>query len=154
MRAMPEHAHDLAAQLSEAEARCAAAGESMTPIRRRVLQLLLETNGPAKAYDLLERMQNETGGRAKPPTIYRALDFLTRLGIAHRLETLNAYVACERGACARATIFLLCESCGRSDEFDAGHASVDLEEAARGRGFRINRTMIEVRGECAKCASQ
>jgi Fur family zinc uptake transcriptional regulator len=154
MRAMTEHLRDHAGQIAEAEALCVAVGETLTPLRRRVLQLLLETNGPAKAYDLLERMQNETGGRAKPPTVYRALDFLTRLGIAHRLETMNAYVACERGACVRATIFLLCERCGGSDEFDAGHASVDLEEAARGRGFRINRTMIEVRGECAKCASQ
>lgn len=142
-------AHDAAAQISEAEQRCSAAGESFTPLRKRVLELLLEQHGPAKAYDLLPLLDGEK--TAKPPTIYRALDFLVRMGLAHRIESLNAFVACGVGACARSTIFLICEKCGCAEEFDAGHALVDLTEAARKDGFAINRTMIEASGICSLC---
>lgn len=141
--------HDHTAQITEAEQRCSAAGESFTPLRRRVLELLLEQHGPAKAYDLLPLLDGEKS--AKPPTIYRALDFLVRMGLAHRIESLNAFVACDVGACARSTIFLICEKCGGAEEFDAGHALIDLTEAAKRDGFSITRTMIEASGVCSAC---
>lgn len=149
------HAHshgpiDRARALASADAICAAEGESLTPLRRRVLELLLDAGGPAKAYDLLEGLKTEAGA-AKPPTVYRALEFLTRLGLAHKIETLNAFVACDVGACARTTIFLICSTCGRTEESDAGHALVDVGEAAKRQGFAIERTMIEARGLCADC---
>lgn len=141
-------AHDIA----EAEQRCAAAGENLTPLRRRVLELLIDAQGPAKAYDLLPLLAGDK--QAKPPTIYRALDFLVRMGLAHRIESLNAFVACGIGACARSTIFLICENCGAAEEFDAGHALVDLAEAARRDGFAIRRTMIEAQGLCSACQAR
>lgn len=141
---------DRAQHIAEAERICVAAHESLTPLRRRVLELLLDRHGPAKAYDLLHLLDTETS-QAKPPTIYRALDFLVRMGLAHRIESLNAFVACEIGACARSTIFLICEKCGGAEEFDAGHALVDLSEAAQRDGFSIKRTMIEASGICAAC---
>lgn len=143
-------AHDRAQHLREAEERCAEAGESLTPLRRRVLELLIDHAGPAKAYDLLALLDSGRGP-AKPPTVYRALDFLVRMGLAHRIESLNAFVACGIGACARSTIFLICERCGGAEEFDAGHALVDLTEAASRDGFQINRTMIEASGLCSEC---
>lgn len=145
------HAHDHAGTIAEAERRCEAAGESLTPLRRRVLELLMDQPGPAKAYDLLPLIDAQR--QTKPPTVYRALDFLVRMGLAHRIESLNAFVACDIGACARSTIFLICERCGAADEFDAGHAFVDLTEAARRDGFAIRRTMIEASGLCAACQS-
>ena len=145
----PHGAHDITAQISEAERRCDAANETLTPLRRRVLELLLESEGPAKAYDLLPLIDADK--QAKPPTIYRALDFLVRMGLAHRIESLNAFIACGVGACARSTIFLICEKCGGAEEFDAGHALVDLTDAAKKDGFAIHRTMIEASGLCASC---
>jgi len=151
MRAMPHShgAHDHAAHIAEAEQRCTAAGETLTPLRKRVLELLLDQPGPAKAYDLLPLIDADK--QAKPPTIYRALDFLVRLGLAHRIESMNAFVACDVGACERSTIFLICEKCGAAEEFDAGHALVDLADAAKKDGFAIHRTMIEASGVCAAC---
>ena len=139
-----------ARHLKDAEQRCIGAGESFTPLRRRVFELLLDHQGPAKAYDLLNDLGSDQGP-AKPPTVYRALDFLVRLGLAHRIESLNAFVACDVGACARSTIFLICEKCGGAEEFDAGHALVDLAEAASRDGFAIRRTMIEASGLCNQC---
>ncbi len=144
-----EHAATREQQIAEAERRCAGAGENLTPLRRRVLELLMDRPGPAKAYDLLPLLDAEK--HAKPPTIYRALDFLVRMGLAHRIESLNAFVACDVGACERSTIFLICEKCGAAEEFDAGHALIDLKDAARKDGFAIRRTMIEASGLCSAC---
>ena len=144
------HTHaagDRQARLGQAQRVCLEAGETLTPARQRVLELLWDEPGPAKAYDLLNRL----GGTAKPPTVYRALDFLVRLGLAHRIESLNAFAACEVGACARSAIFLICNRCGHAEEIDAGHAVVDLDEAAARHGFAIERTVIEVSGVCATC---
>jgi len=143
------HAHDRADLIAVAEQRCVTANESFTPLRRRVLELLIDQPGPAKAYDLLPLLDDK--GQAKPPTIYRALDFLVRMGLAHRIESLNAFIACDIGACARSTIFLICENCGATEEVDAGHALVDLSEAASRGGFTITRTMIEASGLCSAC---
>lgn len=143
------HAHSHADHIKDAEARCAEAGESLTPLRRRVLELLIDQHGPTKAYDLLPLIDENR--QTKPPTVYRALDFLVRMGLAHRIESLNAFVACEIGACARSTIFLICDKCGAAEEFDAGHALVNLSEAASRDGFAIKRTMIEASGLCAAC---
>lgn len=140
---------DHARHIAEAERVCAASGQSLTPLRRRVLELLIEQHGPAKAYDLLPLIGADK--QAKPPTVYRALDFLVRMGLAHRIESLNAFVACGVGACERSTIFLICEKCGAAEEFDAGHALVDLSDAAKRDGFVIRRTMIEASGICAAC---
>ena len=147
-----DHPHMARADVfAEAERRCSEAGETLTPLRRRVLELLVDHEGPAKAYDLLPKM--DTGqGPAKPPTVYRALEFLVRLGLAHRIESLNAFVACEVGACARSTIFLICEKCGATEEVDAGHAMVDVAEAAKKGGFQLRRSLIEASGLCAACA--
>lgn len=141
---------DRSEHITAAQRICAAAGESLTPLRTRVLELLLDQHGPAKAYDLLPLLDTEHAS-AKPPTIYRALDFLVRMGLAHRIESLNAFVACEVGACARSTIFLICEKCGGAEECDAGHALIDLAEAAKRDGFAIRHTMIEASGLCSAC---
>lgn len=140
----------VARALEQAEIQCAKAGESLTPLRQRVLELLLARNGPAKAYDLLDDLKLKQVN-AKPPTIYRALEFLVRLGLAHRIESLNAFIACDMGACDRSTVFLICEQCGAAVEVDAGHALVDLREAAGRAGFALKRTVIEAAGRCAAC---
>lgn len=139
-----------AAQITAAEDMCAKANESLTPLRRRVFELLLDHEGPAKAYDLLDELKTGQGS-AKPPTVYRALDFLVRLGLAHRIESLNAFVACDIGSCARSTIFLICERCGASVEIDSGHALSDVRDAAKQHGFDLHRTVLEASGLCAAC---
>ena len=148
---MNQLAADRSAQINAAEAMCARANESLTPLRRRVFELLLDRDGPVKAYDLLDDLKHAQAS-AKPPTVYRALDFLVRLGLAHRIESMNAFVACDIGSCERSTIFLICERCGASTEIDSGHALHDVSDAARRIGFALKRTVIEASGLCARCA--
>ena len=137
--------------LSEAEARVVSAGERMTPPRRRVLSLLLESGEPVKAYDLIARF-GEDGQAAKPPTVYRALEFLEKLGLAHRIASISAYVACagHDGQAAHAAAFLICDCCGATAEIN-GPDQGAIDAAAAQAGYAIARTTIEAHGRCPAC---
>jgi Fur family zinc uptake transcriptional regulator len=137
----------LAAALTDADARLTAADERLTGPRRRVLELLLEAGGPVKAYDLIAAY-GERG--AKPPTVYRALEFLERQGFAHRLESLNAYVACPRAGEVHGAAFLICECCGATVEVDAGVAE-GVANAASTHGYELRGVTLEARGLCPAC---
>ena len=86
------HGGALERALGASERRIADAGERMTAPRRRVLTLLLEAGEPVKAYDLIARFGGAEGQAAKPPTVYRALDFLERLGLAHRIASILSLI--------------------------------------------------------------
>jgi len=143
----------LAAELGAADARCAEAGQKLTAPRRRVLEQLLEAGQPVKAYDLIATFAADAP--AKPPTVYRALDFLSKQGFAHRIESLNAYVACRHaageGPANHAAAFLICDCCGATREIDP--AVLDsIETAAKAPGFTVQSVTIEAHGLCADCA--
>jgi Fur family zinc uptake transcriptional regulator len=132
-----------------AEARCAERQERLTAPRRRVLELLLEADAPLKAYDLIATY-GEPGAPAKPPTVYRALDFLERLGFAHRIESLNAYVPCRLTEAAHSAAFLICDCCGATREISGPDQGV-INAAAADAGYAIARTTIEAHGRCPAC---
>ena len=140
----------LDAELTRAEQRCEAAEQRLTPPRRRVLELLLEAGQPVKAYDLIAAYGSD-GAPAKPPTVYRALEFLSQQGFAHRIESLNAYVACRRGEEGHAAAFLICDCCGATREIaSAANPIQALGEAA---GYALTGVTIEAHGLCADCRS-
>lgn len=133
--------------ISAAEARCEDVRQRLTSPRQRVLEMLLAANGPQKAYDLIAAYGSH-GEPAKPPTVYRALEFLERLGFAHRIESLNAYVAC-RIEGGHAAGFLICDCCGAAVEFqpDVGPQLA----AAQAAGYEVRSVTLEARGLCAAC---
>jgi Fur family zinc uptake transcriptional regulator len=151
-----DHSHGLgpggvARELAEAEVRCAAAEQRLTAPRRRVLELLLETGQPAKAYDLIAAFGID-GKPAKPPTVYRALEFLEKQGFAHRIESLNAYVACRMGEAGHDAAFLICDCCGATREVDPS-AAKGIAEAGAASGYTVTHVTIEAHGKCADCAA-
>jgi len=135
------HGLALARALTVAESRCEQSRERLTPPRRRVLELLLEAHGPLKAYDLIAAY-GVAGSPAKPPTVYRALDFLERLG-------LNAYVPCRLTEERHSAAFLICDCCGAAAEFEPDFT--DQFEAARARGYDVRAVTLEARGLCPAC---
>jgi Fur family zinc uptake transcriptional regulator len=140
---------DLAAALADAETRCAREEERLTGPRRRVLELLLESGTPVKAYDLIAAYGAE-GEAAKPPTVYRALEFLERLGFAHRLESLNAYVACRGAEPGHAAAFLICDCCGATEEFEP-MVTPAVRQAAASKGYAVEAVTLEAHGLCPAC---
>src|SRR5688500_3887410 len=131
--------------LGVAEERCASSHERLTAPRRRVLELLLEADAPLKAYDLIAAF-GETGAPAKPPTVYRALEFLERLGFAHRIESLNAYVPCRLAGEPHRAAFLICRCCGAAEEFEPDFRA--QLAAAEARGYEVQAVTLEARGLC------
>jgi len=145
----------LAAELAAAEALCVSREQRLTHPRRRVLELLLQSGQPVKAYDLMAAY--ETGAPAKPPTVYRALEFLEKEGFAHRIESLNAFVACrhplsdtEEGGHAAA--FLICDCCGATREIEPPVGGA-LAEQAIAAGYAIRAITVEAHGLCTECRS-
>ena len=141
----------LAAEMAAAEARCEAAEQRLTQPRRRVLELLLKAGQPVKAYDLIAGFGDD-GAPAKPPTVYRALEFLERQGFAHRIESLNAYVACRGDADDHAAAFLICDCCGATREIEPV-AAREIGAIGEAAGYRLTGVTIEAHGLCADCRS-
>ena len=135
--------------LATAETRCVENGERMTAPRRRVLQMLLESGEAVKAYDLIARYGAD-GVAAKPPTVYRALEFLEKAGMAHRIASISAYVACSVGDRAHAAAFLICDCCGATEEIAPPEGEA-LKRAAETAGYAIDHTTIEAHGRCPVC---
>ncbi|MFV0359044.1 Fur family transcriptional regulator [Tropicimonas sp.] len=145
-----DHAACTASAMAAAEARCRDAGLRFTPVRRRALEILLEEHRAMGAYEVLERLQQDGLG-SQPPAAYRALDFLVGQGFAHRIEGLNAFVACARPGEDHIPGFLICRSCSKVAETVSVPARRILEQAAADSGFRIERVLVEAEGLCTAC---
>ena len=125
-------------------------GARMTPVRRQVLELILRADQPIKAYALLARLEEERG-KLGPPTIYRALDFLLAHRLVHKVETSNAFVACSDVEHSHQSQFMICEDCGATEEIRDDNIVETLRRLGEGRGFAVERQVIEARGRCPAC---
>jgi len=142
-----DHGACVSTALAAAEAVCKANALRLTPVRRRTLEILLEAHEAMGAYDVLARLDAEGLG-SKPPVAYRALSFLVDAGLAHRIERLNAFVACTHPGADHDPAFLICNSCGLVAE---GEAQGALAPSAAAAGFEIDRTVVEATGICPAC---
>jgi Fur family zinc uptake transcriptional regulator len=140
-----------AGTLERAEEVCASRGARLTPIRAKVLQALAASATPVGAYELMDRLA-EGGKRPAPITVYRALDFLLTNGLVHRLESRNAYLACDHTHDAHApVIFLICDSCGEVSEASSDGIADNLAALLAKVEFKARSQLVEVAGECAAC---
>ena len=125
----------------------------LTKNQSLVLKALSDAAGPLSAYTILDQLRGD-GFRA-PLQVYRALEKLQLYGLVHRLESLNAFVACAHPHHHEAglTAFAICEDCGRVDEFSDEVVEERLGQWAGSTGFRPDKTTIEIRGHCGRCAA-
>lgn len=145
-----DHTHCIASAVDAADAHCIKAGVKLTPARRRVLEILLKEHRALGAYDILEILA-KNGHAAQPPVAYRALDFLVGQGFAHRIERLNAFVACAHPGENHAPAFLICRLCDGVAEASSEIARGRLGKAAEAAGFTIERAVVEAVGICPNC---
>ena len=148
------HVHDAAGFVSAVERACSERGLRLTDIRARVLGLVADAGMPIKAYDLLDKVrEGEGAGAAAPPTVYRALDFLLANGFIHKLESVNAFVACHHpNAAQHSAPFLICDGCHKAVELEDEHVVATLDAQTRALGFSPQTQTLEVHGLCAECA--
>lgn len=150
-----DHQNCVADTLQKAEHHCADNGLRLTPVRRRALEILLADHRALGAYDLLAVLAAEGMG-AQPPVAYRALDFLVKAGFAHKIEALNAYIACAHLGECQMPAFLICRACksvAETDTVQSGYVNAKghLNDAAAAAGFQIERTVVEAEGLCPAC---
>jgi Fur family transcriptional regulator, zinc uptake regulator len=136
--------------IAEAEDLCIRAGTRLTEPRRRVLTLLANAKTPLKAYDLIARAGAD-GGAVKPPTVYRALEFLCQIGIIHRIEQDATYVACSHVGHGHLAALLVCDTCHGVTEVHVDEMESQVSAAARKTGFTLAHLVIEGRGQCVAC---
>ncbi len=150
--AFAPHDHTACASdaMAVAERRLADAGQRLTPVRRRALQILLESPRALGAYEVLERLVAD-GFANQPPVAYRALEFLEDQGLVHRIRRLNAFTACMHVGEAHAPAFLICRACHAVAEAPATAVAAALETAARALHFTVERSTIEALGLCPAC---
>ncbi|WP_435329082.1 zinc uptake transcriptional repressor Zur [Vibrio hannami] len=132
---------------------CEARGVRFTPQRRRVFELICSSPSASSAYDLLEQLK-ESEPQAKPPTVYRALDFLLEQGFIHKVESENSFISCcSCGANKHHSQLLICDQCGNVIELLDDNLVALLESNAKKHGFNITNNVIETHGICSKCQS-
>jgi Fur family transcriptional regulator, zinc uptake regulator len=116
-----------------------------------VLQSLNQTKAPLSAYAILDALRAE--GLRAPLQVYRALEKLVELGFVHRLESLNAFVACQHVGCGgvESVAFAICGACGKVEEVQDLQLSNELKLVSQKTGFVLANSVVELRGTCAVC---
>lgn len=139
--------------LARAEAICAKRGVRLTAQRKEVLRLIWTSRQPVKAYSLLTELQ-KADSKAKPPTVYRALDFLLEQGLIHRLDSLNAFTGCIHPDAHDNCYFLICRDCGVVSECCSGVLESAIDEVSGKHGFTPEHTTLEIAGTCESCSPE
>ena len=140
----------VATALARAQRICASRRARLTPVRRRVLELILQSDQPTGAYALLAELQRGRG-KLGLPTVYRALEFLLTHKLIHKIETSSAFIACGDIEHPHESQFMICEDCGATEEIRDDAIVQSLRRLGEGRGFAVERQVIEARGLCPAC---
>jgi Fur family zinc uptake transcriptional regulator len=137
--------------MQSAEKLCTEREVRLTPIRRKVLELIWESHHAVKAYVLLDRIK-PLDGMAKPATVYRALEFLMEQGLIHRVESLNAFIGCNFSELQHEQLLLICVQCQEVEERPGVAVMEAVAQELQQAGFTSHHKAIEVHGLCAHCA--
>ncbi|MCL9777069.1 zinc uptake transcriptional repressor Zur [Vibrio methylphosphonaticus] len=139
--------------IQQVEDICTARGVRLTPQRRSVFVLICENKKASSAYELLEQLK-ASEPKAKPPTVYRALDFLLEQGFIHRVESTNSFVSCSSfGEHKHFSHLLICDKCGNVVELQDDNLIALLNSNVDKYGFQYSNHVIESHGTCQTCSS-
>ena len=124
---------------------------NLTKNQSMVMKVLSKASGPLSAYTILDQLRSK--GLRAPLQVYRALDKLVEYGMAHRLESMNAFVACRHpdGKSEAMVAFTICESCGEVTEIANDGFDGQLHKLAGGIGFNVKKSTVELFGKCEAC---
>ena len=136
--------------IRKAEQICKDKALRFTDLRRKVLEIIWAGHKPTKAYDILDKLK-DMDYSAKPPTVYRTLDFLMEQGLIHKLESLNAYIGCSHPGEQHKCYFLICSECQEIKECCDRVIDDAIAETASKNKFSPHHTTLEINGKCSNC---
>jgi Fur family zinc uptake transcriptional regulator len=126
----------------------------ITDLRKDILDIILSAKKPLSAYDVLDQLKTKRTN-AKPPTVYRVIDYFVEKKIIHRVETTNKYVGCTQLDNFKTKyhgILFLCQQCGNSFELVDDEFLAALKHFSKKHKFSVNESLVEVKGVCEKCS--
>ena len=150
MQSCHQHTACISDAIASAEAFCAQQHLRFTGLRKHVLELIWASHRPIKAYYLLDQLKTSDGS-AKPPTIYRSLDFLLEHGLIHRINSLNAFIGCAHPHQHSSCYFLICSTCHEVQECCTSTLADALQHSSMTHGFIAEHISVEIQGTCASC---
>ena len=123
----------------------------LTKNQQIVLDLVAKSSKPLKTYSILFNVQKK--GIKAPLQVYRALDRLVEIGKIHKIESRNAFIACQDSSCqiSKATAFSICESCEKVTEINNSKLSNYLNNFKDNSGMKYSKYNLEFFGLCKKC---
>jgi len=117
-----------------------------------VLETLQNASGPLSAYQIMDVPGVRERGLKAPLTIYRALDKLIERGMVHRLDSMNAFVACGRDEPHDSpAAFMICTACKSTIEVESTECVRSVHSIAEEISFDVERVQVEISGQCAAC---
>lgn len=169
-----EHVHDvhhltpetITERIQQAKAQCHQQGVRFTALRQQIYELVLKSNKPVGAYDLITELQQaraqydtlstdqghvSSSKNVAPPTVYRSLEFLLQQGLIHQLTSLNAYIPCCHPRSQHTAAFFICEACLQVQECSSLPVQQMVDYAKNDIGFMVSQSVIELRGTCQAC---
>ena len=151
---LADHDHEACVDEAMERARnlCIARGSRLTALREQVLRIVWRSHNPIGAYEVLDELAKEHKS-ARPPTVYRALEFLQLHGLVHKIETRNAFLGCAEAGIRHEAQFFICERCGTAEEVIDDGLTKAVEDAAKAHSFAVDRKVIEIAGLCERCQS-
>lgn len=137
--------------LSQAKKICQVRNVRLTPQREEVLRLIAVQHCAISAYDLLDLLR-VSEPQAKPPTIYRGLEFLLEQGFIHKIESINSYIICHHFNDPKHTsVMLICKNCGSIAESNGQAVEAIILKLTKQTGFQLSNTVVESHGLCKYC---
>ena len=126
----------------------------LTKNQQIVLNLVEKSSQQLKAYSILFNVQKK--GIKAPLQVYRALDRLVEIGKIHKIESRNAFIACQDSSCqiSKATAFSICESCEKVTEINNSKLSKYLNNFQDNSGMKYSKYNLEFFGLCKKCKNK
>jgi Fur family transcriptional regulator, zinc uptake regulator len=142
--------HDHASAQQATEEFCRRMGARLTRLRRNVLMLVVSAEHPLTAYEILDLLRPKDPS-ATPAGVYRSLDFLTELGLVHRIESAKSFIACAMPDHTHPSQMLVCRRCGAVVETEDSGVARATESLGRRLGFALDRNTMEFVGLCSSC---
>jgi len=152
-RVFTKHDHNICCEtaMQAIEKHCFDNNLKFTPLRRKVFEFLLKDHRPLGAYEILDLLRKE-GLSSKPPIAYRVLDFLMGQGFVHKIQGLNAFVACSDPGSSHSPAFMICRKCDKVAEIQDRESGINLQKKST-IDFKIEEAFVEIMGLCKSCNS-
>ena len=125
----------------------------LTKKQSLVMNLLSKAKRPLSAYNILYDLRDY--GFRGPTQVYRVLEKLLEIGMVHRIESMNAFVACQQEKCdeknKEINLFTICEICGSVQELLNNGLKNIVKSLSKDNNFLLKNSVLELNGVCSKC---